>query len=147
MPSSSSPSAGFVLQWMDIGLSSEFLLVLVNLVKFNSCYLDEYIASMVHMICLLCVQTVSSVDIEVSLQVLDAVVCYNCLPAESLPLFIVTLCRTINVKELCEPCWKSLQGGRRAAERRRVLCGHGALGRAPTLLSEELPDICAPVLL
>ncbi|KAB0401437.1 hypothetical protein E2I00_009221 [Balaenoptera physalus] len=101
--------AEFVLQWMDIGLSSEFLLVLVNLVKFNSCYLDEYIASMVHMICLLCVQTVSSVDIEVSLQVLDAVVCYNCLPAESLPLFIVTLCRTINVKELCEPCWKLMR--------------------------------------
>ncbi|XP_045676801.1 tuberin isoform X2 [Phyllostomus hastatus] len=101
--------AEFVLQWMDIGLTSEFLLVLVNLVKFNSCYLDEYIASMVHMICLLCVQTVSSMDIEVSLQVLDAVVCYNCLPAESLPLFIVTLCRTINVKELCEPCWKLMR--------------------------------------
>ncbi|XP_038181922.1 tuberin isoform X4 [Arvicola amphibius] len=101
--------AEFVLQWMDVGLSSEFLLVLVNLVKFNSCYLDEYIASMVHMICLLCIQTVSSVDIEVSLQVLDAVVCYNCLPAESLPLFIVTLCRTINVKELCEPCWKLMR--------------------------------------
>ncbi|XP_015419539.1 PREDICTED: tuberin [Myotis davidii] len=101
--------AEFVLQWMDVGLSSEFLLVLVNLVKFNSCYLDEYIASMVHMICLLCVQTVSSMDIEVSLQVLDAVVCYNCLPAESLPLFIVTLCRTINVKELCEPCWKLMR--------------------------------------
>uniref|UniRef100_A0A8C3X4F7 Tuberin n=1 Tax=Catagonus wagneri TaxID=51154 RepID=A0A8C3X4F7_9CETA len=101
--------AEFVLQWMDIGLTSEFLLVLVNLVKFNSCYLDEYIASMVHMICLLCVQTVSSVDIEASLQVLDAVVCYNRLPAESLPLFIVTLCRTINVKELCEPCWKLMR--------------------------------------
>ncbi|KAL1286546.1 TSC2 [Ovibos moschatus] len=101
--------ADFVLQWMDVGLSSEFLLVLVNLVKFNSCYLDEYIASMVHMVCLLCVQTVSSVDIEVSLQVLDAVVCYNCLPAESLPLFIITLCRTINVKELCEPCWKLMR--------------------------------------
>lgn len=42
-----SPTAEFVLQWMDVGLSSEFLLVLVNLVKFNSCYLDEYIASMV----------------------------------------------------------------------------------------------------
>uniref|UniRef100_A0A2K5CR29 TSC complex subunit 2 n=1 Tax=Aotus nancymaae TaxID=37293 RepID=A0A2K5CR29_AOTNA len=100
--------ADFVLQWMDVGLSSEFLLVLVNLVKFNSCYLDEYIARMVQMICLLCVRTASSVDIEVSLQVLDAVVCYNCLPAESLPVFIVTLCRTINVKELCEPCWKLL---------------------------------------
>lgn len=101
--------AEFVLQWMDVGLSSEFLLVLVNLVKFNSCYLDEYIASMVHMICLLCIRTASSVDIEVSLQVLDAVVCYNCLPAESLPLFIVTLCRTVNVKELCEPCWKLMR--------------------------------------
>ncbi|XP_037013158.2 tuberin isoform X3 [Artibeus jamaicensis] len=101
--------AEFVLRWMDIGLTSEFLLVLVNLVKFNSCYLDEYIATMVHMICLLCVRTVSSMDIEVSLQVLDAVVCYNCLPAESLPLFIVTLCRTINVKELCEPCWKLMR--------------------------------------
>ncbi|XP_073884645.1 tuberin isoform X9 [Macaca fascicularis] len=101
--------ADFVLQWMDVGLSSEFLLVLVNLVKFNSCYLDEYIARMVQMICLLCVRTASSVDIEVSLQVLDAVVCYNCLPAESLPLFIVTLCRTINVKELCEPCWKLMR--------------------------------------
>ncbi|XP_058142618.1 tuberin isoform X3 [Dasypus novemcinctus] len=101
--------AEFVLQWMDVGLSSEFLLVLLNLIKFNSCYLDEYIASMVHMICLLCIRTASSVDIEVSLQVLDAVVCYNCLPAESLPLFIVTLCRTVNVKELCEPCWKLMR--------------------------------------
>ncbi|XP_075420589.1 tuberin isoform X11 [Tenrec ecaudatus] len=101
--------ADFVLQWMDVGLSSEFLLVLVNLVKFNSCYLDEYIASMVQMICLLCIRTTSPVDIEVSLQVLDAVVCYNCLPAESLPLFIVTLCRTVNVKELCEPCWKLMR--------------------------------------
>uniref|UniRef100_G3WTR7 Tuberin n=1 Tax=Sarcophilus harrisii TaxID=9305 RepID=G3WTR7_SARHA len=101
--------ADFVLQWMDIGLSSEFLLVLVNLVKFNSCYLDEYIASMVRMICLLCIRTASSVDIEVSLQVLDAVVCYNCLPSESLPVFIITLCRTINVKELCEPCWKLMR--------------------------------------
>lgn len=44
---SSSLLAEFVLQWMDVGLTSEFLLVLVNLVKFNSCYLDEYIASMV----------------------------------------------------------------------------------------------------
>ncbi|KAK2502866.1 hypothetical protein MC885_011589 [Smutsia gigantea] len=94
---------------MEVGLSSEFLLVLVNLVKFNSCYLDEYIASMVHMICLLCIQTVSSVDIEVSLQVLDAVVCYNCLPAESLALFLVTLCRTVNAKELCGPCWKLMR--------------------------------------
>ncbi|KFO77103.1 Tuberin [Cuculus canorus] len=101
--------ADFVLQWMDVGLSSEFLLVLVNLVKFNSCYLEDYVAEMVHKICLLCIQTSSSVDIEISLQVLDAVVCYNCLPSENLPVFIITLCRTINVKELCEPCWKLMR--------------------------------------
>ncbi|KAH0631742.1 hypothetical protein JD844_019499 [Phrynosoma platyrhinos] len=85
--------AEFVIQWMQIGLTSEFLLVLVNLVKFNSCYLDDYIAVMVR-------------HKGVSLQVLDAVVCYNHLPSETLPVFIVTLCWTINVKELCEPCWK-----------------------------------------
>ncbi|XP_075755960.1 tuberin isoform X2 [Pelodiscus sinensis] len=101
--------AEFVLQWMNVGLSSDFLLVLVNLVKFNSCYLEDYVADMVHMICLLCIQTSSSVDIEVSLQVLDAVVCYNCLPSESLPVFIITLCRTVNVKELCESCWKLMR--------------------------------------
>ncbi|NXT43330.1 TSC2 protein, partial [Pelecanoides urinatrix] len=101
--------ADFVLQWMDVGLSSEFLLVLVNLVKFNSCYLEDYVFYMVHKICLLCIQTSSSVDIEISLQVLDAVVCYNCLPSENLPVFIITLCRTINVKELCEPCWKLMR--------------------------------------
>ncbi|KAL7978998.1 hypothetical protein Chor_015022 [Crotalus horridus] len=39
--------AEFVLQWMKVGLTSEFLLVLINLVKFNSCYLDDYIAGMV----------------------------------------------------------------------------------------------------
>uniref|UniRef100_A0A8B9TS65 Tuberin n=1 Tax=Anas platyrhynchos TaxID=8839 RepID=A0A8B9TS65_ANAPL len=90
------------LQWMDVGLSSEFLLVLVNLVKFNSCYLEDYVADM-------CVTILSFSFPKISLQVLDAVVCYNCLPSENLPVFIITLCRTINVKELCEPCWKLMR--------------------------------------
>ncbi|XP_075035425.1 tuberin isoform X2 [Mixophyes fleayi] len=101
--------AAFVLQWMEVGMSPDFLLVLVNLVKFHSCYLERYIAPMVQMICLLCNRTTSFYDIEVSLKVLDAVVCYNCLPSESIPTFVITLCRTINVKELCEPCWKLMR--------------------------------------
>ncbi|XP_073504490.1 tuberin isoform X4 [Phyllobates terribilis] len=101
--------AAFVLKWMDSGLSPDFLLVLVNLVKFHSCYLESYIDPMVQMICLLCNRTTSSYDIEVSLKVLDAVVCYNCLPSESIPIFVITLCRTINVKELCESCWKLMR--------------------------------------
>ncbi|KAF0037705.1 hypothetical protein F2P81_010579 [Scophthalmus maximus] len=56
--------ARFVLLWMDIGLTSDFLHVLVNLVKFNSCYLDQNVSVMVQKICLLCNRTTSSTDIE-----------------------------------------------------------------------------------
>ncbi|XP_076845462.1 tuberin isoform X2 [Brachyhypopomus gauderio] len=101
--------ARFVLVWMDTDLTADFLHVLVNLVKFNSCYLDQNVSLMVQKICLLCNRTTSSSDIEVALQVLDAVVCYNCLPSDSLAIFIVTLCRTVNVKEFCESCWKLMR--------------------------------------
>uniref|UniRef100_A0AAY4E965 Tuberin n=1 Tax=Denticeps clupeoides TaxID=299321 RepID=A0AAY4E965_9TELE len=101
--------ARFVLLWMDTGLTADFLHVLVNLVKFNSCYLDQNVSLMVQKICLLCNRTTSSTDIEVALQVLDAVVCYNCLPSDSLTIFIITLCRTVNVKEFCESCWKLMR--------------------------------------
>ncbi|XP_035260842.1 tuberin isoform X3 [Anguilla anguilla] len=101
--------ARFVLLWMDVGLTADFLHVLVNLVKFNSCYLDHNVSHMVQKICLLCNRTTSSTDIEVALQVLDAVVCYNCLPSDSLSVFISTLCRTVNVKEFCESCWKLMR--------------------------------------
>lgn len=41
------PTARFVLIWMDVGLTVDFLHVLVNLVKFNSCYLDQNVSHMV----------------------------------------------------------------------------------------------------
>uniref|UniRef100_A0A8C7L773 TSC complex subunit 2 n=1 Tax=Oncorhynchus kisutch TaxID=8019 RepID=A0A8C7L773_ONCKI len=56
---------------------------------------------------LLCVCVFLSVCM--ALQVLDAVVCYNCLPSDSLTVFIITLCRTVNVKEFCESCWKLMR--------------------------------------
>uniref|UniRef100_A0A3B3C2J5 TSC complex subunit 2 n=1 Tax=Oryzias melastigma TaxID=30732 RepID=A0A3B3C2J5_ORYME len=161
--------ARFVLLWMDIGLTSDFLHVLVNLVKFNSCYLDQNVSVMVQKICLLCNRTTSSTDIEVALQVLDAVVCYNCLPSESLSTFIITLCRTVNVKEFCESCWKegpgnasgpqrhlhhvpynggeNVHGRRSAAERSGVLRGHGAVGGTPTSSSKKHPHTRAAILL
>ncbi|XP_067261241.1 tuberin isoform X2 [Chanodichthys erythropterus] len=125
-------TARFVLLWMDIGLSSDFLHVLVNLVKFNSCYLDENVSLMVQKICLLCNRTTSSTDIEVALQVLDAVVCYNCLPSDSLTVFIITLCRTVNVKEFCESCWKLM---------RKVLgthLGHSAIYTMCRIMEERV---------
>ena len=64
----------------------------------------------------------SCVGPQVALQVLDAVVCYNCLPSDSLTVFIITLCRTVNVKEFCETCWKvrreEEEGGKERGGRR-----------------------------
>ncbi|KAM6972242.1 LOW QUALITY PROTEIN: tuberin [Aplochiton taeniatus] len=132
--------ACFVLLWMDIGLSSDFLHVLVNLVKFNSCYLDQNVSIMVQKICVLCNRTTSSTDIEVALQVLDAVVCYNCLPSDSLTVFIITLCRTVNVKEFCESCWKLM---------RKVLgthLGHSAIYTMCRIMEERVYMEDAPLL-
>ncbi|XP_008315483.1 tuberin isoform X2 [Cynoglossus semilaevis] len=132
--------AFFVLLWMDIGLTSDFLHVLVNLVKFNSCYLDQNVSVMVQKICLLCNRTISSTDIEVALQVLDAVVCYNCLPSDSLIVFIITLCRTVNVKEFCESCWKLM---------RKVLgthLGHSAIYTMCRIMEERVYMEDAPLL-
>ncbi|KAM6940907.1 tuberin isoform 1-T1 [Lycodopsis pacificus] len=132
--------ARFVLLWMDIGLTSDFLHVLVNLVKFNSCYLDQNVSVMVQKICLLCNRTTSSTDIEVALQVLDAVVCYNCLPSDSLTVFIITLCRTVNVKEFCESCWKLM---------RKVLgthLGHSAIYTMCRIMEERVYNEDAPLL-
>ncbi|CAL9700618.1 unnamed protein product [Knipowitschia caucasica] len=132
--------ARFVLLWMDIGLTSDFLHVLVNIVKFNSCYLDQNVSIMVQKICLLCNRTTSSTDIEVALQVLDAVVCYNCLPSDSLTIFIITLCRTVNVKEFCESCWKLM---------RKVLgthLGHSAIYTMCRIMEERTYQEDAPLL-
>ncbi|KAF3687348.1 Tuberin Tuberous sclerosis 2 protein [Channa argus] len=132
--------ARFVLLWMDIGLTSDFLHVLVNLVKFNSCYLDQNVSIMVQKICYLCNRTTSSTDIEVALQVLDAVVCYNCLPSDSLTIFIITLCRTVNVKEFCESCWKLM---------RKVLgthLGHSAIYTMCRIMEEKNYMDDAPLL-
>uniref|UniRef100_A0AAQ4PWM5 TSC complex subunit 2 n=1 Tax=Gasterosteus aculeatus aculeatus TaxID=481459 RepID=A0AAQ4PWM5_GASAC len=132
--------ARFVLLWMDIGLNSDFLHVLVNLVKFNSCYLDQHVSIMVQKICLLCNRTTSSTDIEVALQVLDAVVCYNCLPSDSLTVFIITLCRTVNFKEFCESCWKLM---------RKVLgthLGHSAIYTMCRIMEERVYMEDAPLL-
>ncbi|KAF7689317.1 hypothetical protein HF521_012670 [Silurus meridionalis] len=117
---------------METGLTADFLHVLVNLVKFNSCYLDQNVSLMVQKICLLCNRTTSSTDIEVALQVLDAVVCYNCLPSDSLTVFIITLCRTVNVKEFCESCWKLM---------RKVLgthLGHSAIYTMCRIMEERV---------
>ena len=43
------------------------------------------------------------------MQVLDAIICYNSLPHICLQIVIITLCRTLNLKEFCEESWKLMR--------------------------------------
>ncbi|XP_066292479.1 tuberin-like isoform X2 [Branchiostoma lanceolatum] len=104
----------FLLEWMpdavSYGRTFEFMTLMVNVIKFNSSFLDEEIvAGLVRHTCNVCNQANSEEEIEASLRVLDAVVCYSCLPSESLYQFITTLCRTINVDKFCQTSWKLMR--------------------------------------
>ncbi|PIK60477.1 putative tuberin [Apostichopus japonicus] len=104
----------FLEKWMpdviSYGKTSDFLRVLVNVIKYNACFLDEHIiAGFVRHTCSVCHHTNLEEEIDLALKVLDAVVCYSCLPTESLSYFIIALCKTVNIKTCCEPTWKLMR--------------------------------------
>ncbi|XP_038058921.1 tuberin-like [Patiria miniata] len=104
----------FLLAWMpdviSYGMTAEFLGLLVNVFKFNSCYLDDHIVSgLVRHTCTVCSRTGREYDIEQSLKVLEAVVCYSCLPTDALYNFVTALCRTVGVQEFAQASWKLMR--------------------------------------
>ncbi|XP_030839899.1 tuberin isoform X2 [Strongylocentrotus purpuratus] len=104
----------FLMLWMpdviSYGKTAGFLQVLVNVIKYNSCYLDDHIiAGLVQHTCSICSRTEKERDIEQAIHVLDAVICYSCLPSESLYHFITALCRTVSVKRFCQSSWKLMR--------------------------------------
>ncbi|XP_077979844.1 tuberin-like [Glandiceps talaboti] len=104
----------FLLEWtpevLHANKECDLLSLLVNVIKFNACYLDEEIISgFVQTTCIICSHPKTEANIEVSLQVLDAVVCYSCLPVDSLHHFIEALCRTVNVEKFCQTSWKLMR--------------------------------------
>ncbi|KAG8222545.1 hypothetical protein J437_LFUL004581 [Ladona fulva] len=106
--------APFLLSWMPaiVGTprTNDFLLVLVNLIKYNAAYVDEdVIIGFVENTCLLCLRTNSKEVVLSCLQVLDAVVCYSILPFASLTTFICALCRTANIEAFYQSCWKIMR--------------------------------------
>ncbi|XP_071965999.1 tuberin-like isoform X2 [Antedon mediterranea] len=135
----------FLLVWMpDIisyGRTSEFLPVLINVIKYNSCYLDDDIVEgLVKHTCLVCRLPQTEVDIDQALSVLDAVVCYRNLPTESLQRFIITLCRLLSVKKYCEASWELM---------RKMLgthLGHGGIYKMCCIL-EDRQNLHDPMLL
>ncbi|XP_071440421.1 tuberin-like [Hetaerina americana] len=129
--------APFLLHWMPAiagtPRTNDFLLVLVNLIKYNAGYVDEdIIVGLVENTCLLCLRTNSKEVVLSCIQVLDAVVCYSILPFDSLTTFICALCRTANIEPFYQSCWKIM---------RNLLgthMGHSALYTMCRLLQDPL---------
>ncbi|XP_033337917.1 TSC complex subunit tuberin isoform X3 [Megalopta genalis] len=106
----------FLLEWMPIVTAgdgkrgSEFLSLLVNVIKFNSAYIDDDIISgLVQYICHLCYYSNSTEVVSGCLEALDAIVCYNNLHSDSLQTFIIALCGSVNVETYCQISWKIMR--------------------------------------
>ncbi|XP_008551643.1 tuberin [Microplitis demolitor] len=108
---------GFLLKWMptvtygDEKRGAEFLSLLVNVIKYNSAYIDEDIVSgLVQFICHLCYYSNNKEVVSGCLDTLDTIVGYNInLQSDSLQTFITALCRSVNVDIYCEISWKIMK--------------------------------------
>ncbi|KAH0546382.1 tuberin [Cotesia glomerata] len=107
----------FLLKWMptvtsgDEKRGAEFLSLLVNVIKFNSAYIDEDIVSgLIQTICHLCYYSNNKEVVSGCLDTLDTIVGYNInLQSKSLETFITALCRSVNVDIYCEISWKIMK--------------------------------------
>ncbi|CAA9997539.1 unnamed protein product [Nesidiocoris tenuis] len=88
----------------------DLLGILINVIKYHASYIDEDImATIVKSTCVLCLKSTDERIVLQCLHVFDAVVCYSELPVESLPTFISTLCRAVNLEIYCPPSWKIMK--------------------------------------
>uniref|UniRef100_A0A1X7VTP7 Rap-GAP domain-containing protein n=1 Tax=Amphimedon queenslandica TaxID=400682 RepID=A0A1X7VTP7_AMPQE len=81
--------------------SIECLTFLVNLIKCNSTYVEEEdLVKMINECCQLITSSKSLPVNELSLEVINSVICYSSLPSSSLKDVVITLCNTLNVTSL-----------------------------------------------
>ncbi|KAL4240095.1 Tuberous sclerosis 2-like protein [Mactra antiquata] len=96
---------------IQIGKAGHLLPLLISIVKFNAAYLDEDVVSgFVKQTCVICNRRSSDDqkndnEIQLSLDVLAAVLSYSYLPSDVLKDVISALCRMVNVRKFCEPSW------------------------------------------
>ncbi|XP_049853714.1 tuberin isoform X1 [Schistocerca gregaria] len=132
----------FMLEWMSvftsIGKTHEFLSIMINIIKYNSAYVDEPIViGLVQNVCYLCCWSLAKQEVLTCLALLDSIVCYSNFPPGSLRIFIGALCHTVNMEDYCPTSWKIM---------RNLLgthLGHSALFTMCRLLQdpESLQDI------
>lgn len=101
----------FLRSWLPeiiaAGKASEILPLLVNLIKFNAAYLDDReIESFIQNTCIMCGRSSNEEDLQMCLEVMEAILCYSHLPTAVLQHFIVALCLTVNIEKFSQVSWK-----------------------------------------
>ena len=88
----------------------EFLPFLLNVVKFNSAYVDaNVIDGIVRSLCCAALTSHDTNDILLIISVFDTVICYSNLPNESIVIFTSTLCRLVNNAAFSRLSWKVMR--------------------------------------
>lgn len=91
-------------------LLKEFLPFLLNVIKFNSAYLDgNVIGGLVSTLCSLAISSNDADEILLIISVFDAIICYSNLPNESIVIFTSTLCRLVNDALYSNGAWKVMR--------------------------------------
>lgn len=104
----------FLVQWIaqidQAGLIVPLLDLIVNLVKYNAASLEKnFLVGIVNYIFDITCKVEDTPTILLCLSVLDCFICYAIIPNETLTLFIVILCRTVNREAYCQTSWKIMK--------------------------------------
>lgn len=106
----------FMLRWMDKiiegHLTASYLELFVNIIRFNTAYIDrEIVIAVVHRVCNdVCIQFMNDRDTFLQcLYVIETVICYTVFPNEILAPCIIVLCRAVNSDVYLETSYKIMR--------------------------------------
>lgn len=100
----------FLPQVSQLQLLKQFLPFLLNVIKFNSAYVDgSMIGGIVNILCGLAISRQDAEEILLIMSVFDAIICYSNLPNESIVVFTSTLCQLVNVSSYSNLSWKIMR--------------------------------------
>lgn len=104
----------FLVQWIpqidQVGYITQLLDLIINLVKYNAASLEKnFLVGIVNYIFDITCKVEDTQTILLCLSVLDCFICYAIIPNETLTLFIVILCRTVNREAFCQTSWKIMK--------------------------------------
>ncbi|XP_046568318.1 tuberin-like [Haliotis rubra] len=106
----------FLLKWMSevisAGYISNFLSLLINVIKYNAAYLyEDEVAGLVQQTCMIPNSTRLDEEhnLKLCLAVLDSVVSYSYLPTSALYHFVAALCHMVNKPKFCDDSWELMR--------------------------------------